>query len=332
MKKKIKNVLVTGSAGFVGFHLSLELIKTGCNLIGIDSLNSYYDLNLKLSRNNILKKYSNYKFYEINLDDFQSLKQIFKQYNPDYIFHLAAQAGVRNSIENPREYLNSNINGTYNLLELIRDQKIEHFLFASTSSVYGSNKKLPFNDKEFDYVICAHVIEHVNDPIFFKKEIERIGKSGYIELPTRLNDNMVFGCDEEVFGHKWWFEFDDDNKKLVFSSKIDAFEQFVSVISIVISIPLIFLFSLFILKRFRKFLNSDLDKQILGIIFDKFFGILYGIVFSYIIFSSLLFLVDGNELKFLNNFYSFLVENSNILKQISEYNNKHYKNSQNYKT
>ena len=148
MKKKIKNVLVTGSAGFVGFHLSLELIKTGCNLIGIDSLNSYYDLNLKLNINNILKKYSNYKFYKINLEDFQSLKKIFKKYNPDYIFHLAAQAGVRNSIENPREYLNSNINGTYNLLEVIRDQKIEHFLFASTSSVYGSNKKLPFNEQD----------------------------------------------------------------------------------------------------------------------------------------------------------------------------------------
>ena len=94
------------------------------------------------------------------------------------------------------------------------------------------DKKLPFKDKEFDYVVCAHVIEHVNDPIFFKKEIERIGKSGYIELPTRLNDNMVFGCDEEIFGHKWWFEFDDDNNKLVFSKKINAIDQFVSVGSI----------------------------------------------------------------------------------------------------
>ena len=102
---------------------------------------------------------------------------------------------------------------------------------------------------------------------------------------------------------------------------LQRFEQFVSVISIVISIPLIFLFSLFILKRFRKFLNSDLDKQILGIIFDKFFGTLYGIMFSYIIFSSLLYLTDNNELELLNNFYSFLVENSNILNQISEYNN-----------
>ena len=94
------------------------------------------------------------------------------------------------------------------------------------------DKNLPFKDKEFDYVICAHVIEHVNDPIFFKQEIERIGKSGYIELPTRLNDNMVFGCDEEIYGHKWWFEFDDDNKKFIFAKKIDAIEQFVSVGSI----------------------------------------------------------------------------------------------------
>ena len=94
------------------------------------------------------------------------------------------------------------------------------------------DKKLPFKDKEFDYIICAHVIEHVNDPIFFKQEIERIGKSGYIELPTRLNDNIVFGCDEEIYGHKWWFEFDDDKKKFIFAEKRDAIEQFVSVGSI----------------------------------------------------------------------------------------------------
>jgi|TARA_B100001057_G_C22643317_1_gene869111 hypothetical protein len=94
------------------------------------------------------------------------------------------------------------------------------------------DEKLPFKDKEFDYVICAHVIEHVNDPISFKTEIQRVGKAGYIELPTRLNDNMVFGCDEEEFGHKWWFEFDDDNQQLVFAKKINALEKFVSVGSV----------------------------------------------------------------------------------------------------
>ena len=94
------------------------------------------------------------------------------------------------------------------------------------------DEKLPFKDKEFDYVICAHVIEHVNDPISFKSEIQRVGKAGYIELPTKLNDNLVFGSDEEILGHKWWFEFDDDNQKLVFAKKIDALEKFLTVGSI----------------------------------------------------------------------------------------------------
>ena len=108
------------------------------------------------------------------------------------------------------------------------DFKIKNLKFTKIEP----DKKLPFKDKEFDYIICAHVIEHVNDPIFFKQEIERIGKSGYIELPTRLNDNIVFGCDEEIYGHKWWFEFDGDNKKFIFAEKRDAIEQFVSVGSI----------------------------------------------------------------------------------------------------
>ena len=101
---------------------------------------------------------------------------------------------------------------------------------------------------------------------------------------------------------------------------LQRFEQFVNVISIIISIPIIFLISLFILKRIRKFLNSDLDKQILGVIFDKFFGILYGILFSYIIYSSVLYLTDKNDVEILKNFHLFFVENSNILMQISEYN------------
>jgi SAM-dependent methyltransferase len=94
------------------------------------------------------------------------------------------------------------------------------------------NDDLPFKDKEFDYVICSHVLEHVPDPFKLKAEIERVGKAGYIELPTKLNDNTVFGCDEEVLGHKWWFEFDDDKQNLVFAKKIDALEKFLSVGSI----------------------------------------------------------------------------------------------------
>jgi len=91
------------------------------------------------------------------------------------------------------------------------------------------NAKLPFKDKEFDYVILSHVMEHVPNLLEFKSEIERISKAGYIELPTKLNDNIVFGCDEETLGHKWWFEFDDDKKKLLYTPKVDAIEKFLSV-------------------------------------------------------------------------------------------------------
>ena len=110
------------------------------------------------------------------------------------------------------------------------------------------------------------------------------------------------------------------NEQLLNINFLQRFEQFVSVISIIISIPIIFLISLFILKRIRKFLNSDLDKQILGIVFDKFFGTLYGILFSYIIYSSVLHLTNNNDVELVNNFHIFLVENSNILNQISKYN------------
>ena len=92
-------------------------------------------------------------------------------------------------------------------------------------------KKLPFQDKEFDYIILSHVMEHVENIEDFKKEIERVGKSGYIELPTKLNDNLVFGCDDAL-GHKWWFEFDDDTQKLKYARKVDALEKFMSVGSI----------------------------------------------------------------------------------------------------
>ena len=102
---------------------------------------------------------------------------------------------------------------------------------------------------------------------------------------------------------------------------LQNFEQFVTIISIIISIPIIFLISLFVLKRIRKFLNSDLDKQIFGIVIDKFFGVIYGLIFSYVVFSSLLYLTNNNNIELFNSVYLFLVENSNILNKISEYNN-----------
>ena len=94
------------------------------------------------------------------------------------------------------------------------------------------NEKLPFKDKEFDYVILSHVMEHVPNLLEFRDEIVRVGKAGYIELPTKLNDNIVFGCDEEVLGHKWWFEFDDDNQQLLYTEKKEVLERFLSVGSV----------------------------------------------------------------------------------------------------
>ncbi len=91
------------------------------------------------------------------------------------------------------------------------------------------NKKLPFKDKEFDYVILSHVLEHVPNLLEFKDELIRIAKSGYIELPTKFYDNLVFGSDEPILGHKWWFEFDDDNNTLYYTKKVDAIEKFISV-------------------------------------------------------------------------------------------------------
>ena len=91
------------------------------------------------------------------------------------------------------------------------------------------NKKLPFKDKEFDYVILSHVLEHVPNLLEFKNELIRIGKRGYIELPTKFYDNLVFGSDEKILGHKWWFEFDDDKNKLLYTKKIDPLEKFISV-------------------------------------------------------------------------------------------------------
>jgi SAM-dependent methyltransferase len=93
-------------------------------------------------------------------------------------------------------------------------------------------EKLPFNNKEFDYVILSHVLEHVPNLLDFKNEVIRIGKAGYIELPTKLNDNMVFGCDEEIYGHKWWFEFDDDLNRLIYCKREQVLEKFLSVGSV----------------------------------------------------------------------------------------------------
>ena len=145
MKKK---VFITGSAGFIGFHLSKYLLDKRINVHGYDSMNNYYDVKLKKSRLGLLKKYNNFTFTRNKLENADSLKKSILKFKPDYIIHLAAQAGVRYSIQKPRVYLTSNIEGTYNIIEFAKIAKVKHLIIASSSSVYGANKKIPF--KEID--------------------------------------------------------------------------------------------------------------------------------------------------------------------------------------
>ena len=145
MKKK---VIITGSAGFIGFHTCLEYLNKGFTVLGVDNLNKYYDVKIKLERNKILKKFKNFKFKKIDLSKLNNKSNPLKKFQPDIIIHLAAQAGVRYSLEAPEEYINSNIIATFNILETFKNTKLKHLMVASTSSVYGLNKNFPFEESE----------------------------------------------------------------------------------------------------------------------------------------------------------------------------------------
>ena len=144
------NILITGAAGFVGFHLSNIIIKhrSTNKIIGLDNLNNYYDVNLKKKRLQILKRNKNFKFIKVDIRNQKTIFFIFKKYKPKIIIHLAAQAGVRYSLSNPQAYVDSNISGFLNILENARKLKIQKIIYASSSSVYGKNIKLPFSEKD----------------------------------------------------------------------------------------------------------------------------------------------------------------------------------------
>lgn len=144
-----KTYLVTGAAGFIGYYLSNRLISEGNRVIGIDNLNDYYDVNLKLTRLSLLESAANFIFHKLDISNRVDLEKIFKDNKIDYVVNLAAQAGVRYSIENPDVYIQSNIVGFYNILELCRHYPVKHLVYASSSSVYGSNQKVPFEEIDF---------------------------------------------------------------------------------------------------------------------------------------------------------------------------------------
>ena len=138
-------ILITGAVGFIGFHLSKKLLDHSYQIIGIDNLNDYYDPSLKQSRFEILSKYDNFNFHKVDLKDKAEVDKIFETYQPTQVINLAAQAGVRYSIENPYAYVDSNLTGFMNILEACRNYPVEHLLYASSSSVYGGNKVAPFS-------------------------------------------------------------------------------------------------------------------------------------------------------------------------------------------
>ena len=140
-----KTYLITGAAGFIGFHLSKRLLDEGCTVIGVDNLNDYYDVNLKLARLKIINNYENFICYKINIEDKEDFQAIFEEHKIDIVVNLAAQAGVRYSLENPQAYIDSNIVGFTNVLENCRHYNIEHLVYASSSSVYGLNTDMPFD-------------------------------------------------------------------------------------------------------------------------------------------------------------------------------------------
>ncbi|MFZ3132800.1 MAG: GDP-mannose 4,6-dehydratase [Desulfosporosinus sp.] len=143
-----KLYLITGGAGFIGFFLTKKLLAQGCRVVGIDNINDYYDVNLKESRLKALEGQEYYSFIKGDISDKETVMKVFEEYKPNIVMNLAAQAGVRYSIENPDSYIQSNIIGFYNILEACRHNPVEHLVYASSSSVYGANTKVPFSTED----------------------------------------------------------------------------------------------------------------------------------------------------------------------------------------
>ena len=145
MTSEFKNILITGAAGFIGFHLAMRLLKEGFHVFGVDNLNDYYDVNLKKDRLRLLTEYSDFSFFQTDLSDLDGLTKIFSNQSIDAVVNLAAQAGVRYSLVNPHAYVESNLVGFVNILECCRHNHVRHLVFASSSSVYGANTNMPFS-------------------------------------------------------------------------------------------------------------------------------------------------------------------------------------------
>ena len=145
----LNKIIVTGSSGFIGMHLCKSLLEDGYDVVGVDSMNDYYDVSLKEARLKILHEFQNFIFENVNISNFKKTEKLFKKYKPEKVVNLAAQAGVRYSLENPHVYIESNVVGFMNILECCRNHNVKGLIYASSSSVYGKNNQYPFstNDK-----------------------------------------------------------------------------------------------------------------------------------------------------------------------------------------
>ncbi len=206
--------MVTGSAGFVGFHTCQTFLLNRWKVIGLDAITAYYDVNLKKDRHKILEQKCDFKSYEGFIQDQKLLEEIFLKHKPNIIIHLAAQAGVRYSIENPISYVESNLVGTFHILEIARKYKPQHLLIASTSSVYGSNKEMPLyenqkSDTPMSFYaatkksneVMAHSYSHLYDiPITMLRFFTVYGPWGRPDMALfKFTKNMLLGKPIEIY-------------------------------------------------------------------------------------------------------------------------------------
>ena len=233
------NILITGVAGFIGFHTAMRYLAQGENVIGIDSLNDYYDVSLKEARLSKLSDYDKFEFFKLDINNKESLDKIFHASQPGYVIHLAAQAGVGYSIKNPYAYIEANINGFMNILEASRNEFTKHLVFASSSSVYGANTKLPFSvNDNVDHPLSlyaatkksnelmAHVYSHLYDiPTTGLRFFTVYGPWGRPDMALFIFTKKILNGEEiDVFNkgqHKRDFTYIDDviNNILILTKK-----------------------------------------------------------------------------------------------------------------
>jgi UDP-glucuronate 4-epimerase len=204
-----KTYLVTGVAGFIGFYLAKRLLEQGCPVIGIDNINDYYDINLKHDRLEKLKLFEHFKFIKGDISDKALVMSIFAEYKPYIVINLAAQAGVRYSIDHPDVYIQSNIIGFYNILEACRHNPVAHLVYASSSSIYGSNKKVPFEETDFvDHPVSLYAATKKSNELmaYTYSHLYRIPTTGLrfftVYGPMGRPDMAYFGFTDKYFNNE----------------------------------------------------------------------------------------------------------------------------------